>query len=162
MLANVHTASDFERDLPRIQKMLSPWSPNFGSASNRKKRRIFLMMQSAFVSPVAMIRYRDSIKNVLTCNMQHCRSLHRFTDFSCLKGAALTISPGHMVRAVDLNMEPLYITSPQILIFAVNFTNTALEANSLISLIVLCFNNCVHSEGKIKLQLRKRPEKNTR
>jgi hypothetical protein len=37
-----------------------------------------------------------------------------------------------------------------------------LEANLLIPLIVLYFNNCIQSEGKIKSQLRKRPEKNTR
>jgi len=40
--------------------------------------------------------------------MQHSRSLHRFADFSCLRGAALTISPGHMVRALDLNSGPLF------------------------------------------------------
>jgi hypothetical protein len=40
--------------------------------------------------------------------MQHSRSLHRLTGFSYLRVAALTISPGHMVRAVDLNLGPLY------------------------------------------------------
>jgi hypothetical protein len=36
---------------------------------------------------------------------QHPRNLDGFTSFGCLRGAALTISPGLMVRALDLNLD---------------------------------------------------------
>jgi hypothetical protein len=39
--------------------------------------------------------------------MYHSRSLHSFTSFGCLRGAALTISLGHVVRALDLKLGSL-------------------------------------------------------
>jgi hypothetical protein len=75
-----------------------------------------------------------------------------FISFGCLRGAALTISPGHMVRVLDLKLDTslqvqvtailcltCMLTLPQIVILTLNFTNTAFKAKPLISLSVLYF-----------------------
>jgi hypothetical protein len=56
----------------------------------------------------SLVDYAMQNLDRLACLTGSLAKYVRFTSFSYLMGAALTISPGHMVRAVDLNLGPLY------------------------------------------------------